>query len=69
MFEAVKAFLLSEDGGGAVEWIITITAGAIIAAVAYIKLADAPGNIGASIREAGNNAQGIIERIKPPEGI
>ena len=69
MFEAVKAFLLSEDGGGAVEWIITITAGAIIAAVAYIKLADAPGNIGDSIRRAGESAQGTIDRIRPPAGI
>jgi Flp pilus assembly pilin Flp len=67
MREAVKTFLTSEDGG-AVEWIITIIAGAIIAAVAYIKLKGAPGDIGGSIDAAGDAAKGVVDQIRP-EGL
>jgi len=64
---AVKSFILAEDGG-AVEWIITIIAGAIIAAVAYIKLKGAPGDIGQSVQDAGAAAKGVVDQIRP-EGV
>ncbi|SHJ16304.1 hypothetical protein [Desulfofundulus thermosubterraneus] len=59
MLEAVKSFLLTEDGG-AVEWILTIIAGALIAAVAYGKLKGTPGNLGQSITNAGTNASNAV---------
>lgn len=64
MLKAVKSFFLSEDGG-AVEWIITIIAGAIIAAVAYIKLKGAPGDIGQSVKDAGGAAKTQVDLIRP----
>ncbi|WP_131821486.1 hypothetical protein [Desulfofundulus thermosubterraneus] len=64
MLSAAKNFLAAEDGG-AVEWIITIIAGAIIAAVAYIKLKGAPGDIGQSVQDAGTAAKGVVDQIRP----
>jgi len=59
MLGAIKAFLAAEDGG-AVEWILCIIAGALIAAVAYGRLKGTPGSLGDSITQAGNNAASAV---------
>jgi hypothetical protein len=55
MREAVKTFLTSENGG-AVEWILTIIAGAIIVAVAYISMKGSPSDLGGAIKQKGGEA-------------
>ncbi|RJO62773.1 MAG: hypothetical protein C4542_02095 [Dehalococcoidia bacterium] len=52
MFNALKIFL-TDESGVAVEWVVTIIAGVIIIAVAYMKLKNSPGRIGDSIWHAG----------------
>jgi hypothetical protein len=65
MVRAIKSFLVAEDGG-AVEWLLCIIAGAIIVAVAFTKLKNAPGELGNSISNAGNSAANAIEtQMKP----
>ncbi|RJO62771.1 MAG: hypothetical protein C4542_02085 [Dehalococcoidia bacterium] len=64
MFGALKTFLTG-DSGGAVEWVVTIIAGVIIAAVAYAKLKNSPGNVGTSINDAGANAAKAVDGIRP----
>lgn len=54
MLEMVKNFLFAEDGGGAVEWILTIIVGALIVAAIYISLKDSPGNLGGAIGDKGS---------------
>ncbi|RJO62770.1 MAG: hypothetical protein C4542_02080 [Dehalococcoidia bacterium] len=63
MFNALKTFLANESGG-AVEWVVTIIAGVIIAAVAYAKLKNSPGNVGTSINDAGANAAAAVNGIR-----
>lgn len=59
MLGTVWSFLKAEDGG-AVEWILCIIAGALIAAVAYGRLKGTPGSLGDSITQAGNNAANAV---------
>jgi hypothetical protein len=63
MFQTVKSFLAAEDGG-AVEWIITMIAGAIIVAVAFTKLKGSPGELGNSVNAAGANAGLAVNGIR-----
>lgn len=65
MLETVRSFLLTEDGG-AVEWILCIIAGALIAAVAYGKLKGTPGNLGQSITNAGSQAANAVQQNMKP---
>lgn len=61
MLNLVKSFFLAEDGG-AVEWILTIIAGALIMAVAYVKLKGTPGSLGDSVTNAGTNASNALRQ-------
>lgn len=65
MLEAIKNFLLGEDGG-AIEWVITIIAGVLIVVAAYIFLKGAPRDVGRELGEAGGRAGGALDRLKLP---
>lgn len=54
-----------DDSGGAIQWILTIIIGAIIAGVAYIKLQNAPGAVGEGIQSASTNAQSVLNQVRP----
>lgn len=55
MLKTIKTFLLVEDGG-AIEWLLTIIAGALIVAVAYTNLKGSPADLGGAIQGAGGKA-------------
>jgi len=61
MLNLVESFLQAEDGG-AVEWILTIIAGALIVAVAYVKLKGTPGSLGDGITNAAGNASNALRQ-------
>lgn len=63
MLKTIKTFLLAEDGG-AVEWLLTIIAGALIVAVAYTSLRGSPVDLGSAIQEVGGNAANEIRTMK-----
>ena len=63
MLETLKTFHLSESGG-AVEWIVTIIAGVIIAAVAFVKLKGSPGDLGNGVTGAGKDAGNQLNKVR-----
>ena len=60
MLKTIKTFLLAEDGN-AIEWLLTIIAGALIVAVAYTSLKDSPVGFGSAIQEVGGNTANEIK--------
>lgn len=66
MLEAIKNFLLGEDGG-AIEWVVTIIAGVLIVVAAYIFLKGAPKEVGTGLDEAGGRAGGALDRLVLPQ--
>ena len=65
MLDVLKTFCVSESGG-AVEWIVTIIAGVLIAAVAYIKLKNSPGDVGNAVNAAGTRAANALNQVVVP---
>ena len=46
------------------EWIVTIIAGVIIAAVAFVKLKGSPGDLGNGVTGAGKDAGDQLNKVR-----
>lgn len=64
MFEKFREFLKGEEGTDPVIWAAIIVIGIILAVMVYTKVKSAPGDIGAGIEDAAENAKSGLDQVR-----